>query len=93
MCFCGLATTIPTPSALGTDAGGFQPLGVVPTVRLGSSGAPQTLCCPHSHYDQPNSGKLLSLEKKRLKLHRDEVQRLLTKSGGTRARLIEVLIV
>lgn len=88
------------PSALGIDAGGLQPLGVIPTVRLrdpeslGSTGTPQTLCCPHSYSDQSNTGSLLSsLEKKRCKLHCDEVQHLLTKSGGTRARLIEVLIV
>lgn len=66
MCFCGLATTIPGPSALGIDAGGLQPLGVIPTVRLrdpeslGSTGTPQTLCCPHSYSDQPNTESLLS---------------------------------
>lgn len=86
MCFCGLATTIPSLSALGISARGFQPLGVIPTVRLrgteglGSTGAPQTLCCPRSYSDQPNTGSFLSsLEKKRRKLHHDEVQHLLTK--------------
>lgn len=49
------------PPALVIDAEGLQALRVIPTVRLrgteslGSTGAPQTLCCPHSYSKQRNT--------------------------------------